>query len=198
MGGSYHAVPATIQVSDSRQAGNGWHDHCVRTSTTSVLCSLTNGLIMSQENPLSSMQILEKMFNVEMAFMASKEKDSAILAEAFHPDVVVYEPSSVPYAGDWRGLAGVAELMHLMSDTFATFEVENLTCSGPPANMHVSCTLRIVSRKTGISVTQPFAQLLRFQEGLLIEATPFYFDTDEIRAALGILPAAEGHPATAP
>ena len=146
---------------------------------------------MQQDNPLSSMQILEKMFDVEMAFMASKEKDSAILAEAFHTDVVVHEPTSVPYAGDWRGLAGVAELMHIMSDTFSTFEVENLTCSGPPAGMHVFCTLRMVSRKTGISVTQPFAQLLRFQEGLLIEATPFYFDTDKIRAALGVPPVAE-------
>ncbi|MFB2604984.1 nuclear transport factor 2 family protein, partial [Rhizobium phaseoli] len=85
----------------------------------------------------------------------------------------------------------VAELMHLMSDTFSTFEVENLTCSGPPASMHVSCTLRMVSRKTGISVSQPFAQLLRFQEGLLIEATPFYFDTDEIKAALEVPPVAE-------
>ncbi|MDE8760366.1 MULTISPECIES: nuclear transport factor 2 family protein [Rhizobium] len=146
---------------------------------------------MQQDNPLSSMQILEKMFDVEIAFMASKEKDSAILAEAFHTEVVVHEPTSVPYAGDWRGLAGVAELMHLMSDTFSTFEVENLTCSGPPASMHVSCTLRMVSRKTGISVSQPFAQLLRFQEGLLIEATPFYFDTDEIKAALEVPPVAE-------
>ncbi|WP_237360882.1 nuclear transport factor 2 family protein [Rhizobium phaseoli] len=146
---------------------------------------------MQQDNPLSSMQILEKMFDVEIAFMASKEKDSAILAEAFHTEVVVHEPTSVPYAGDWRGLAGVAELMHLMSETFSTFEVENLTCSGPPASMHVSCTLRMVSRKTGISVSQPFAQLLRFQEGLLIEATPFYFDTDEIKAALEVPPVAE-------
>ncbi|WP_237353146.1 nuclear transport factor 2 family protein [Rhizobium phaseoli] len=146
---------------------------------------------MQQDNPLSSMQILEKMFDVEMAFMASKGKDSVILAEAFHTEVVVHEPTSVPYAGDWRGLAGVAELMHLMSETFSTFEVENLTCSGPPASMHVSCTLRMVSRKTGISVSQPFAQLLRFQEGLLIEATPFYFDTDEIKAALEVPPVAE-------
>jgi ketosteroid isomerase-like protein len=153
---------------------------------------------MQQEIPLSSMQILEKMFDVEMAFMASKANDSAILAEAFHPDVVVHEPTSVPYAGDWRGLAGLAELMHVMSDTFSTFEVENLTCFGPPASMHVSCTLRMVSRKTGISVTQRFAQLLRFQEGLLIEATPVDFDTDEIRAALGVTPTAECQPATGP
>lgn len=138
---------------------------------------------MQQENSPSLMQLLERMFRTEMAFIASKERDPAVLADAFHPDVVVHEPTSVPYGRDWRGLDQIAQLMYLMSETFDTMAVENLICSGSPASMHVSCTLRMVRK--GIAVTQPFAQLLKFQEGLLIEATPFYFDTNEIRGALG-------------
>lgn len=138
----------------------------------------------SREETLSPMQILERMFQVEMSFIGSEGKDIGILAEAFHPDVVVHEPTSLPYSGDWKGLAGVAGLMHQMNRAFSKIAVENLNCSGSPAKLYVSCTLHMTSRATGMSVTQPFAQILRFEDGLLIEGTPFYFDTAEIQAAL--------------
>lgn len=61
--------------------------------------------------------------------------------------------------------------------------VEDLNCSGSLAKLYVSCTLHMTSRATGLSITQPFAQILRFEDDLLIEGTPFYFDTAEIQTA---------------
>ena len=140
-------------------------------------------MINREETP-SSMHILERMFQAEMSFMGSDSKDIGILAGAFHPDVVVHEPTSLPYSGDWKGLDGIAGLMHQMNRAFSKMAVDELNCSGPPAKLHVSCTLHLTSRATGVSITQPFAEILRFENGLLIEGTPFYFDTTEIQAAL--------------
>lgn len=139
---------------------------------------------ISQEEPLSTMQMLERMFQVEMAFMQSESKDIRLLADAFHPDVVVHEPTSLPYSGDWIGLEGIAGLMQQMNRAFSKVAVEDLSHAGSPAKLYVSCTLHLTARTTGISVTQPFSEILRFENGLLVEGTPFYFDTAEIDAIL--------------
>lgn len=140
--------------------------------------------MINREEALSSMQILERMFQAEMSFMASEAKDIRILADAFHPDVVVHEPTSLPYSGDWKGLDGIAGLMQQMNGVFSNMAVEDLKCSGSPSKLYVSCTLKMTSRATGVSIAQPFAEILRFEDGLLIEGTPFYFDTTEIQSAL--------------
>ncbi|WP_157188087.1 nuclear transport factor 2 family protein [Nitratireductor pacificus] len=136
------------------------------------------------EDSLSPMQILKRMFEAETSFMASEKKDMAILARAFHPEVVVHEPTSVPYPGDWKGLDGVAGLMQQMSKAYSKMGVEDLNCCGSLNKLYVSCTLHLTLRATGVSITQPFTEVLRFENGLLIEATPFYFDTAEIQAGL--------------
>lgn len=142
----------------------------------------------SQEESISTMQMLERMFQVEMAFMESESKNTRLLADAFHPDVVVHEPTSLPYSGDWIGLVGIAGLMQQMSREFSNVTVEDLSHAGSPAKLYVSCTLHLTARATGISVTQPFSQILRFENGLLVEGTPFYFDTAEIDAILNQRP----------
>ncbi|MGQ4878971.1 nuclear transport factor 2 family protein [Billgrantia sp. LNSP4103-1] len=143
---------------------------------------------ISQEETLSTMQMLERMFQVEMAFMESEPKDFRLLADAFHPDVVVHEPTSLPYSGDWKGLQGIAELIQQMSNVFSNFSVEDLSCAGSPTKLYVSCTLHMRARASGISITQPFSEILRFDNGLLIEGTPFYFDTAEIDTILNKRP----------
>jgi ketosteroid isomerase-like protein len=49
----------------------------------------------------------------------------------------------------------------------------------------MSCTISLVARANGATVRQPFAEVLRFRDGRLLEGTPFYYDTNEILSALG-------------
>lgn len=137
-----------------------------------------------QPETLPPLQMLEIMFEVEMSFMESESRDIAILTKAFHPDVVIHEPTSLPYSGDWKGLPGIAGLMQAMNQTFSKMAIEDLTCAGSAERLHVSCFLHMTSRATGVEIRQPFAQILRFHDGLLIEGTPFYFDTAQIENAL--------------
>ncbi len=118
--------------------------------------------------------------------MQSKDRDVNLLAHAFHPHVLVREPTSLPYMGNWTGLDGIAKLMGQMNQCFSNIQVKNLQCSGRPDRLFVSCELFLTTRTTGISIQQPFVEVLRFENGLLIEGTPHYFDTNEICRALGL------------
>ncbi|MES0207864.1 hypothetical protein NKJ93_02040 [Mesorhizobium sp. M0028] len=56
------------------------------------------------EKPLgrrrTAMELIENMFNVEMRFLQSGSESLDMLASAFHVEIVVHEPRSLPYAGD--------------------------------------------------------------------------------------------------
>ena len=58
-------------------------------------------------NRLSAMELLTRMFEVELRFLQSDKPDLRMPAAAFHPDVVVHEAKSLPYAGDWTGFEGI-------------------------------------------------------------------------------------------
>lgn len=59
------------------------------------------------ERQSTAMELLENMFDVEMRFLQSGSGNIEMLTSAFHRDVVVHEPHSLPYAGDWNGLEGI-------------------------------------------------------------------------------------------
>src|ERR1044072_8465155 len=117
----------------------------------------------------SAMQLLERMFEVEMAFLSAEMEDLGPLATAFHPDVVVHEPQSLPYAGEWRGHAGVGALLRRMREGWS-----NIGGDGPGPvrtgdTVFMPCTLPLTARCSGEAVSQPFAEVLRFRDGLLLD-----------------------------
>ncbi|AZO78551.1 MULTISPECIES: nuclear transport factor 2 family protein [unclassified Bosea (in: a-proteobacteria)] len=132
----------------------------------------------------SAMELLERMFAVELRFLQQDEADLGLLATAFHPDVVVHEPASLPYAGDWRGLDGIGHLFRTMRDTWSDLSVDGLQAAKTGDTVFMTCSLHLTARGSGRTITQPFAEMLRFEGGRLIEGTPFYYDTAAIAAAL--------------
>ena len=135
--------------------------------------------------PSTAMQLLERMFEAEMKFIQSGSNDVEELAEVFHPDVVVHEPASLPYPGDWKGLEGVGSLFRNMREVWSDMRVEGLTAAREGDTVFMACTLHMTCRTNGAAIKQPFAEVLRFQDERLIEGTPFYYDTGEIVSALG-------------
>lgn len=131
-----------------------------------------------------AMPLLERMFEVELGFVNSDAKDVQSLARAFHPDVVVHEPASLPYAGDWKGLEGIAGLLGRMSEVWSDMAVADMTAARVEDTVFMSCTLKLTSRATGAVIVQPFAEVLHFKNGLLLDGTPFYYDTAGIVAVI--------------
>jgi ketosteroid isomerase-like protein len=132
----------------------------------------------------TALELVQRMFAAEFELMASQTRELSALALGFHPDVVVHEPASLPYAGDWRGLDGVAALIGRMGETWADMKVEDVTVAAAGDVVLLSCKLDLTSRASGRTLTQPFAEVLRFRDGRLVEGTPFYFDTAALLEAL--------------
>ena len=132
----------------------------------------------------TAMELLENMFDVEMRFLRSGAGNIEMLTGAFHRDVVVHEPQSLPYAGDWNGLKGIASLFQKMQESWSDVSVENLQAAQNDDIVFMSCMLSLTSRANGVTIRQPFAEVLRFRDGRLFEGTPFYYDTSEILATL--------------
>ncbi|HEV7691936.1 MAG TPA: nuclear transport factor 2 family protein [Hyphomonadaceae bacterium] len=130
---------------------------------------------------LSAMQLPGRMFEVEMVYIASGAGD---LGRAFHPDVVVHEPATLPYPGDWKGPDGVGALFHKMREVWSEMRVQDMQAVREGDRVYMAGTIHLTSRATGASAIQPFAEVLQFRNGLLIEGTPFYFDTGELDAIL--------------
>jgi ketosteroid isomerase-like protein len=132
----------------------------------------------------TALGLLEHMFDVEMRFVRGSADDKDLLATAFHKDVVIHEPRSLPYAGDWTGLDELSTLFRKMQETWSDMAVDNLQAVSDGDTVFMACTLSMTCRVNGIKIVQPFAEMLRFEAGLLIEATPFYYDTEEIVSTL--------------
>jgi ketosteroid isomerase-like protein len=132
----------------------------------------------------TAMELLERMFEVEMRFVKSNVDDLDLLTRAFHPDVVVHEPRSLPYSGDWTGLAGIGQLFRGMRKVWSDMSVEGIEAARTGDTVFMACTLSLTSRATGTMIKQPFAETLHFADDLLIDGTPFYYDTAEILAAI--------------
>jgi O-6-methylguanine DNA methyltransferase len=136
----------------------------------------------TKDNNVEAMAILTQMFAAEMQFI---ESDHDAIAAIFHPDIVVHEPASLPYAGDWRGYEELGRLFKSMRDTWSFINVENMRATIDGDTLFMCCTLVTTARNSGNGVRQPFSEVLKIKEGLVVEGTPYYYDTAAIIAALG-------------
>jgi ketosteroid isomerase-like protein len=136
----------------------------------------------------SAMELLHNLFAVETEFVASGAGDARALGRAFHPEVVVHEPQSLPYAGEWHRLEGIAALFRRMHETWSEMNVHEMTAARLGDTVLMTCRITLVARRNGARIEQPFAEVLRFEDGLLRDGTPFYFDTGAIAAALAASP----------
>lgn len=84
----------------------------------------------------TAMELIENMFNVEMRFLQSGSESLDVLACAFHAEIVVHEPRSLPYAGDWNGLDGVGALFRKMREIWSDVAVEDLQVAQNDDTVH--------------------------------------------------------------
>jgi methylated-DNA-[protein]-cysteine S-methyltransferase len=128
------------------------------------------------------------MYQAETGFMQSDGTDLSIIATAFDPRVVVHEPDSLPYAGDWRGHTGLARLFRRMHSAWSTMDVQDMQAAIKDDTLFMKGTLVATARQTGQTVNQPFAELLKLKGGMVTEGTPFYYDTAVINTVLDHTP----------
>jgi ketosteroid isomerase-like protein len=63
--------------------------------------------------------------------------------------------------------------------------VDELEATRSGDTVFMTCALRLTARRNGVTLRQPFSEVLRFKDGLLLDGVPFYHDTHAILEALG-------------
>lgn len=109
--------------------------------------------------------------------------DPTAALEFVHPDIVVQEPESLPYGGEWRGKDGFHELMTKIGST--------VSVEATPLGMHDAgdtivaiYQAKFTSRSNGKSVEMPVSEVYGFTDGLISSANVFYKDSKAFLVAL--------------
>jgi len=101
-----------------------------------------------------------------------------------HPDMILHEADSLPYAGNYHGPRGFRELLERV---YALVELQikhtELLDAGDTVIARMDTTLTL--RKTGESVDMPIVELYTFDGDLIKYVDVFYKDTHAIVRTLG-------------
>lgn len=129
---------------------------------------------------------LMRFYDAEARYSASGDPaDRAALLETLHPQIVLYQPESLPYGGVWRGREAFGEWL----DAFVKAWTD-VTPTDPI--FHVcgedtlisTVTMRAAARSTGVKIAMPMCQVIRFADDLPIEWRNFAWDTARMIEAL--------------
>jgi ketosteroid isomerase-like protein len=109
--------------------------------------------------------------------------DFGTIGPFLHPDFVVHEAPSLPYAGSFRGLDGWRELSRRVVRAWRDFRFELIEFHGSRDDaLIMRFAISGQSRRSGKSFRTTVLELWRFRDGLLCEIVPYYWDTAELVA----------------
>ncbi len=132
---------------------------------------------MSHSEEARMLATLDSFYKAESAYLRVGGGDFAAIAATLDPECVIYQPSSLPYNGVWRGHGGFEEWMRLFTQIWASLEVTDPE-QMPVGNVVISRSHVYAERRgSGEKLDWPLLQYFRFREGLIVELWPFYWDT---------------------
>jgi len=105
--------------------------------------------------------------------------DEAGMGALMHPEFYVEQAASLPYGGVHRGLAGWLALQRTRIATWKDEVAELVSLIGDPEGDEFGMMARLRGRtpKAGKQFDMQVFELVRFQDGKIIEIRPFYWDT---------------------
>ena len=99
-----------------------------------------------------------------------------------HPDFVLYEANSLPFAGEWRGKDALQRCAAAMYGTWADTQLEMLDCTGGDTWAVMVIRLTMHPKDGSAPFTQTICEAGNFVDGLLRELRIHYFAAAEIAA----------------
>ena len=130
--------------------------------------------------------LLGRFHAAEGAFFDSDGAEVPSFEGLLHPDFVLVEPQTSPYAGTWRGREGLLRFLHAMNADWAEqrpLQPPEVLENGDTAV--AVATLQARSRSSGSVVVFPVCQVAQVRDGLLAETRVFYWDNTEMNEELG-------------
>jgi ketosteroid isomerase-like protein len=100
-------------------------------------------------------------------------------------DLVIHEPESLPYGGEWRGRDALRRLYAEVMTYWADPSVELRTIVGDEEWAVALLDFTMTSRTTGQRFTTPVAEASRAVGGKIVEMQIYYFDTASLVKQIG-------------
>jgi len=116
---------------------------------------------------------------------AAVARDWNKLATYCHAEFAVRESDALPYAGVYRGIEGFRRLARLIFiESFKDFRVEPQSYSEGDDYVVLLAAISGVGKQSGIPFSSQLAEIYWFENDLIIEIQPFYWDTRLINDVL--------------
>jgi uncharacterized protein (TIGR02246 family) len=142
-----------------------------------------------------AVQALTRFYEAEARYSASGSRaDREALLSTLHRDIVLYQPQSLPYGGEWHGREGFGQWLDAFTRTWADVTPTDPVLYACKDDVLISTvTMRARAFATGVEIAIPICQVIRFADGLPIEWRNFAWDTAAMLDALGSRPATARH-----
>ena len=139
---------------------------------------------MSTQEQQPALETLKRFYEAESAYLASGGGDFSGVAGTLDPDCVIFQPTSLPYGGEWRGHSGFEAWMRAFAEQWSSLEVKDSKLY-PNGDVIVSKShVYAIAKITGRKADWPLLQFFRVQKGKIVELQPFHWDTASMLAAL--------------
>lgn len=93
-------------------------------------------------------------------------------------DFAVVEAASLPYGGDWKGVAGFQQLFAAMAtEHYEDMQVEQKALMANDDYVMAYFSLSGKVRKTGKPIATEVTEVIEFRDGKIARLKAFYFDT---------------------
>jgi ketosteroid isomerase-like protein len=100
-------------------------------------------------------------------------------------DLVIYEPESLPYGGEWNGRDALQRLYAKVMNYWADPSVTVRSVIGDEEWAVALLDFTMTSRSTGERFTMPVAEASRAAGGKIVEMRIHYFDTVKLLRRIG-------------
>jgi uncharacterized protein len=122
---------------------------------------------------------------IRSLFGGVEERDLEAYLAAGHPEVVIHEPGSLPYGGEYRGLEGMRRHAAGWMRTWAALQPgdeRKLNAAFIDAGDHVAARWRLRARAPAGDemLDMPMVGIYELRDGKLVRAQMFYSDTAEV------------------
>lgn len=139
---------------------------------------------MSTPEQEPALATLARFYEAERLYLASGDGDFSGIAATLDPECVIYQPSSLPYGGEWRGHSGFEAWMQAFSQQWASLEVKDAKFYPHGEVILSKSHVYAVAKATGLHLDWPLLQFFRVREHKILELRPFYWDTAALLAGL--------------
>jgi len=147
---------------------------------------------MGTESPAGkdAAAVVEEFFAAEMRYIAAggaaRGADFGEMAALLHPEAVMHQGPSVPWPGDWRGIARLEEFFALLSETWSAMDITNVQHYRGVEGVAVSVVGKLTSRATGLTVHAEASHFITLRDGLIDDWTVFFLDPVTLSRTCGL------------